>query len=172
MEGEMSFLLLGLDSLIACLAIGTVVGRRARLPLAALFGVADGGAFLLGAGAGWHVSDSASIVLQTGMLVGIGLYLLVVAANRQRLAGLSVWAVPFALTLDNLTFGLVGDRSASSLVGQAGQQALSSSLLALIGLLVAVELPRLFPALQNRVTATRMAGGALVLAAGVELLIS
>jgi len=47
----MSFLLLGLDSLIVCAAVGPLVDKRWRLPYAALFGVADGLAFLAGAGA-------------------------------------------------------------------------------------------------------------------------
>ena len=49
----MGFLLLGIDSLIACIAIGAIVDRRWRVPLAALFAIADGGAFLIGAGLGW-----------------------------------------------------------------------------------------------------------------------
>jgi hypothetical protein len=169
MEGEMGFLLLGLDSLIVCLAIGPMVSRGSRLPLAALFGVCDGVAFLLGASAGWRLSGGMSTALQTGLLVGLGLYVLLVASQRQRVAGWPVWAVPFALTLDNLTFGLV-DRSGSSLLTQAGQQALSSALLALTGLLVAAVLPRVFPALDRRLTATRFAGGALILAAPLVLL--
>ena len=36
----MGFLLLGIDSLIACIAIGALVDRRSRLWLAGLFGVA------------------------------------------------------------------------------------------------------------------------------------
>ena len=43
----MGFLLLGVDSLIAGMAIGPVVERRWRLPLAALFGIADAAVFLL-----------------------------------------------------------------------------------------------------------------------------
>ena len=48
----MGFLLLGIDSLIAGIAIGALVDRRSRPWLAALFGVADGVAFLIGAGHG------------------------------------------------------------------------------------------------------------------------
>ncbi len=74
-------------------------------------------------------------------------------------------------TMDNLTYGLVGDHSAGSLLPQAGEQALSSALLALVGLLVAVVLPRVVPVMEQRAAATRFAGGALVLAAsGLVLL--
>jgi hypothetical protein len=163
----MGFLLLGIDSLIACVAIGAIVDRGSRLRLAALFGVADAVALLIGAGLGWQISAGVSGVLTTGILVSLGLYLLVVAAGSSRVAaGWPVWVVPWALTLDNLAYGLVGDHSAGALLQDGGQQAMSSALLALVGLLVAVALPRAFPAMERRATANRVAGGALVLAAG------
>lgn len=159
----MGFLLLGVDSLIAGAAIGLIVSRRSRLPLAALFGVADGVGFLIGAGLGWRLSGGVSEALQMGTLVALGLYLLVVAAGTRRVAASwPVWVVPWVLTLDNLTYGLAGDHAAA----QAGQQALSSGLLALAGLLLAVALPRVLGVMERRVAAYRVAGGALVLAAG------
>lgn len=168
----MGFLLLGVDSFIAAVAIGAIVDRRSRLPLAALFGVADGVGFLIGAGLGWQISDGAAQVLQTASLVGIGVYLLVVAAGMSRIAALSpVWIVPLVLTLDNLTYGLVRDQTTGSLFQHAGEQALSSSLLALGGLLVAVALPRVLPVTERRLPANRVAGGALVLAAGGLMLL-
>jgi hypothetical protein len=158
----MGFLLLGIDSLIACLAIGAIVDRRWRLPLVALFGVADGAAFLIGAGLGWTLSAGLTEVLEVGTLAALGLYLLVVAAGARRLAELPVWLVPIALTADNLAYGVANDYS-GSLAGHAAQQALSSSLLALVGLLaVAAVLPRV----ERRAAAVRVAGGALLLAAG------
>jgi len=163
----MGFLLLGVDSLIAGTAIGPIVDRRSRLKLAALFGVADGVGFLLAAGLGWQLSGDMSVALQTGILVALGLWLLVVAAGMRRVAGnWPVWIVPLALTLDNLAYGLVGEHSAGSLFGHAGEQAASSALLALIGLLVAVVLPRALPVMERRTAAYRVAGGALLLAAG------
>jgi hypothetical protein len=163
----MSFLLLGIDSLIACMAIGALVERGSRLRLAALFAVADGVGFLIGAGLGWQISSGASAALTTGILVGLGLYLFIVAAGASRVAaGWTVWVVPWALTLDNLAFGLAGDHSAGTLLGDAGQQALSSSLLAFAGLAIAVGLPRVVPGMAHRAAATRFAGGALVVAAG------
>jgi hypothetical protein len=156
----MGFLLLGIDSLIACLAIGAIVDRRWRLPLAALFGVADGAAFLIGAGLGWTLSAGLTEVLEVATLAALGLYLLVVAAGSRRLAEFPVWLVPFALTLDNLAYGVA---YSGSLLGHAAEQALSSSLLALVGLLaVAAVLPRV----ERRVVAVRFAGGALLVAAG------
>jgi hypothetical protein len=158
----MGFLLLGIDSLIACVAIGAIVDRRWRLPLAALFGIADGGAFLIGAGLGWTISAGLTEVLEIGTLVALGLYLIVVAASSRRLAQLSVWVVPFALTADNLAYG-VGNDYSGALGVHAVEQALSSSLLAFAGLLVAAAV---LPRMQRRDAAIRMAGGALLLAAG------
>jgi hypothetical protein len=160
----MGFLLLGIDSLIACIAIGALVDRRSRLWLAGLFGVADGIAFLVGAGLGWQLAAGLTEGLEIGILVALGLYLLVVAGGMQRVAvHWPIWVVPFALTFDNLAFGVAGEHS-GSVFQQAGEQALSSSLLAVAGLLaVAAVLPRLE---QRREVVTRFAGGALLLAAG------
>jgi hypothetical protein len=158
----MGFLLLGIDSLIACLAIGAIVDRRWRLPLAALFAVADGSAFLIAAGLGWTLSAGLTEVLEVGTLVALGSYLLVVAASSRRLAELSVWVVPFALTVDNLAYGVGSDYS-GSLFGHAAEQALSSSLLAFAGLVAAALL---LPRMERRAAAIRVAGGALLVAAG------
>jgi hypothetical protein len=160
----MNFLLLGLDSLIACLAIGALVDRRWRPWLAVLFGVADGVAFLIGAGLGWQLSAGLTAGLEIGLLVTLGLYLVVVASSTQRMgAQWPVWVVPFALTFDNLTYGVVGEHAPGSLFAQAGEQALSSSLLAIVGLLaVATVLPRT----EHRGATARVAGGALLLATG------
>jgi hypothetical protein len=161
----MNFLLLGIDSLIACVAIGAIVERGSRLRLAALFGVADLLAFLVGAGLGWQISAGVSGALTTGILVSLGLYLIVVAAGTPRVAAnWPVWVVPWALTLDNLAYGLAGNNTA--LLQDGAQQALSSALLAYAGLLVAVALPRLVWGMERRATANRVTGGALVLAAG------
>jgi hypothetical protein len=166
----MGFLLLGLDSLIVCLAIGPIVERRSRLKLAALFGVADGVAFLIGAGLGWQLfSDGTSGVLETGILVALGLYLLVVAAGARHVtARWPVWVLPAVLVFDNLTYGIVGDHGAGSLLAHAGEQALSSALLALVGLLAAAALR---PVLAHRDHPNRIAGGALLLAAAGLVLV-
>jgi hypothetical protein len=166
----MGLLLLGLDSLIVCLAIGLIVDGRSRLKLAALFGAADGLAFVVGAGLGWQLfSDGASAVLASGMLVALALYLLVVTAGTQRVAARwPVWVLPVILVFDNLTYGLFGDHAAGSLLQQAGAQALSSALLALVGLLAAAAMR---PVIEHRVALDRVAGGALLLAAGGLVLV-
>lgn len=167
----MGFLLLGIDSLIACMAIGAIVDKRWRLPLAAMFGVADGAAFLVGAGLGWQLSEGVTIALGTGTLAALGLWLLLVATGTRRVAELwPVWVVPIALTMDNLAYGVASDYS-GSLLGHAAEQALSSSLLALIGLYVAGVLPRALPALERRAVAVRFAGAALLIATGGFLLL-
>ena len=163
----MNFLLLGVDSLIAGIAICAIVSPRARVPLAALFGIADGVVFLFGAGLGWRLPGALPEVLEIGTLVAVGLYLVVVAAGTRRVAAhWPLWVLPWALTMDNLAYGVAGEHSGASLFAHAGEQALSSSLLALVGLLAAVLLPRVVPAMEQRAAATRFAGGALVLAAG------
>jgi hypothetical protein len=166
----MSLLLLGLDSLIVCLAVGVIVDGRARLKLAALFGVADGVAFLVGAGLGLQLfSDGASTVLTSGVLVVLALYLLVVAAGTRPFAARwTVWALPAVLVFDNLTYGLLGEHAAGSVFEQAGAQALSSAALALVGLLAAAALR---PAFEHRATLDRVAGGALLLAAAGLVLV-
>ena len=156
----MNFLLLGIDSLIACLAIGALVDRRSWVWLALLFGVADAGAFLIGAGLGWGLmSEAASELIGMGTLVLLGVYLLVVAASvGQVTARWAVWVLPFVLTLDNLAFGMAGEPTSSVLA-----QALSSGMLAYLGLFAAAWLPRVLPA---RVEATKVAGAALLIGAG------
>ena len=167
----MGFLLLGIDSFIACMAIGAIVDKRWRLPLAALFGIADGCAFLIGAGLGWTISQGVTEVLEIGTLAALGVWLVVVAAGTRRFADLwPVSLLPIALTLDNLAYGVASDYS-GSLVGHAAEQALASSLLALVGLYAAAVLPRVVPALQSRAVAVRFAGAALLIATGVFLLI-
>jgi hypothetical protein len=166
----MGLLLLGLDSLIVCLAIGSIVDGRSRLKLAALFGVADGLAFLVGAGLGWQLfSDGAAAVMTSGILVALALYLLVVAAGSRRVAACwPVWILPAALIFDNLTYGLVGDHVAGSLFQHAGAQALSSALLALVGLRTAAAVRTV---IDYHAAPNRVAGGALLLAAAGLVLV-
>ena len=110
----MGFLLLGIDSFIACMAIGAIVDKRWRLPLAAAFGIADGAAFLIGAGLGWTISAGVTVVLEVGTLAALGIWLIVVAAGTRRAAELwPLWALPIALTMDNLAFGVASDYSGS-----------------------------------------------------------
>src|SRR3712207_5507251 len=120
----MHFLLLGIDSLIAGAAICLLVHPRSRLRLAALFGAADAVGFLIGAGLGWQISEGMAQSLQMGIILTLGFYLLVVAAGTRRVAAAwPVWVLPWTLTLDNLAYGLAGEGTAGSLLGQAGEQA-------------------------------------------------
>jgi hypothetical protein len=167
----MGFLLLGIDSFIACMAIGAIVDKRWRLPLAALFALADGAAFLIGAGLGWTISHGVTEVLEIGTLAALGVWLVVVAAGTRRFADVwPVWLLPIALTMDNLAYGVASDYS-GSLAGHAAEQALASSLLALVGLYVAGVLPRVLPAMERRLFAVRFAGAALLVATGGFLLL-
>jgi len=168
---RMGFLLLGIDSFIACIASGAIVDKRWRLPLAAAFGVADGAAFLIGAGLGWTISAGVTEVLEIGTLAALGVWLIAVAASTRRVAELwPLWLLPVALTMDNLAYGVASDYS-GSLLGHAAEQALSSALLALVGLYVAGVLPRVLPAMERRAVAIRFAGAALLLATGGLLLL-
>ncbi len=167
----MGFLLLGIDSLIACAAVGALVDRRSRVWLAGVFGLADGIAFLIGAGLGWTLlSQAAADVVELGTLVALGLYLLVVAVGTAQVAGRGlVWMLPVVLTVDNLTYGIAGEHQ-GAVLGQALAQTASSALLAFAGLVLAVGLPRVLPAMRQ-VAATRVAGAGLLVAAGALFLV-
>lgn len=176
----MGFLLLGLDSLIAGIAISPLVNRWShRLLLAALFGLADAIGFLVGVMVGavspLQMSDEIGESLELVLPALLGVYLILVALGigRQRVAPVSwtVWVLPFILAIDNFGYGLAGDPAAGSLLQQAfGEQALSSALLALIGLLVGVVLPRVLPAIQRRAVAAATSGVGLVVVSGVLLM--
>jgi hypothetical protein len=165
----MNFLLLGLDSLIACIAVGALVDRRSWVWFAGLFGLADCVAFLIGAGLGVGLlSAAATEVIEMGALALLGVYLLVVAAaTAQVTARKAIWLLPLALTVDNLAFGLAGQQ-AGSLAGETLAQTLSSGMLAFLGLFVAVWLPKMLPA---KVEATRIAGASLLIGAGALFLV-
>ena len=179
----MGFLLLGVDSLIACIAVGPIVSRRMAVPLVVLFGVGDGGGFLLGTAFHWSISDSLSNVLQTSILVALGLYWITLAvyskwAAKQELqqtsrARWAVWILPWALSIDNITFGLVDGVPAHASVWQsAGEQALSSSVQAGIGLAIGMSRAYLFPVERRHMAlANGIAGGALLAADGVLLVV-
>src|SRR4051812_37778656 len=162
----MGFLLLGIDSLIACAAVGALVDSRYRVQYALLFGICDLCAFLIGAGLGLTLfSAGASTVLELGTLVVLGVYLLVVAVGTAQVAASRlVWLLPVALIFDNLTYGIANDYN-GTLAGQAVSQLVSSSLMAGLGLAVAVWLPRVVPAMRHH-AASKVAGAGLLVAAG------
>ncbi len=175
----MGFLLLGVDSLIACIAVGPIISRRVAIPFALLFGVGDGGGYLLGTAFHWSVSDALSNVLQTSMLVALGIYWIALAvfarkaaqAELQSKSRWGVWILPWALSIDNITYGLVSGVPAHASVWlSAGEQALSSAVQAGIGLAIGMGIAHAFPALRRRMPlANGIAGVALIAAAGVLL---
>jgi hypothetical protein len=177
----MGFLLLGIDSLIACIAVGPIISRRWAVPFALLFGVGDGAGFLLGSAFHWSMPDNVSTIVETSVLVALGIYWIAVAifsrhavqAEQQSRSRWGVWILPWALSVDNITYGLVdGVPAHASVWASAGEQALSSALLAGIGLAISLGLVRAFPAMRNRMAlANGIAGGALIAAAGVLLLV-
>jgi hypothetical protein len=167
----MGFLLLGIDSLIACFAVGAVVDRRLWLPFAALFGVCDAGGFLLGTALHWSVPDTTASVVETAVLVALGVYWVAIALFAKRAAQTRwVWALPFVLSIDNITFGLIDHAWSSSVAVQAIEQLVSSALLAGIGLVLSAAVMRAIPKMQRSgVLTAGFAGAALIVAAPVLL---
>jgi len=175
----MGFLLLGVDSLIACIAVGPIVSRRWAVPFALLFGICDGGGYLLGTAFHWSVSDRVSNVVQTVILCALGVYWIAIAvfSKRAALAGQqstshwAIWILPFALSIDNITFGLVdGVSKNASVWASAGEQTASSAIQAGIGLAIGLGIALAFPALRRRVPlANGICGALLIVAAGALL---
>jgi hypothetical protein len=166
----MGFLLLGIDSLIACFAVGALVSRR--LPYAVLFGVCDAGGFLLGTALHWSMPDATATVVETAVLVVLGVYWVAIAVFSRRVADTRwVWALPFVLTIDNITYGLIDHAWSSSVAVQAIEQLVSSALLALVGLLLSAAVVRAIPGMRQRsaVFTAGFAGAALIVAAPILL---
>jgi hypothetical protein len=178
----MAGLLLGVDSLIACIAVGPIMQRRMSLlvPFALLFGVGDGGGFLLGSALHWSYPDNLSFLAPTVVAV-IGLYWMAVAIVSRKAAAAEenprahwgIWILPWLLSLDNITFGVVdGVSNGASVWASAGEQALSSAVQAGIGLAIGIGLAYSIPALRRRMwLANATAGGAMLVAAGVLYLV-
>jgi hypothetical protein len=120
----MGFLLLGVDSLIACIAVGPIINQRWFVPFAVLFGICDGGGYLLGQAFHWDVSESIGTTVQTTVLIALGIYWIGIAifASRPRVSRSSwlLWLLPFALSIDNITFGIVDDSTSGNIWSQAG----------------------------------------------------
>jgi hypothetical protein len=178
----MAWLLLGVDSLIACIAVGPIMSRRISvlIPFALLFGICDGGGYLLGTALHWSYPDNLGFLAPTVVAV-IGVYWIAVAIVSRRAAAAEenpkahwgVWILPWLLSLDNITYGVVdGVSSGASVWASAGEQALSSALQAGIGLAVGIGIAYSIPALRRRMwLANATAGGAMIVAAGVLFLV-
>lgn len=177
----MGFLLLGIDSLIACIAVGPIIRRRWSVPFAVLFGICDGGGFLLGSAFHWSMPDSVGNIAEVVALGVLGLYWIGIAtfsrqtalADQQSRSNWGVWILPFVLTVDNITFGVVDGVSKNASVGQsAGVQALSSAILAGLGLVIGMGIAYAIPALRRRMAlANGVCGVALLVGCGVILMV-
>ena len=117
-----------------------------------------------------RMSSGLGETLELGLPAILGIYLIGIAflgftARQAGTASVSwpVWILPIILALDNFSYGLVGNPAAGSILQQAfGEQAWSSALLALFGLLVGVALVRAVPAMQRRVVAAAASGVGLI----------
>jgi hypothetical protein len=140
--------LFGVDSLITCFAVGPLVSRRSWLPYAALMGACDGGGFLLGTAFHWSVPDTANVV-ETAVLVGLGVYRIAIAVFAPRhVEGRWIWVLPFVLSIDNITYGLIDHAWSHSVAVQAIHQLLATSLLSVVGLLASAAVMRAIPGLK------------------------
>jgi hypothetical protein len=173
-----SWLLLGVDSLIACIAVGPMMSRRMSVlvPFAVLFGVGDGGGYLLGCALHWSYPDNLGFLAPTVVAV-IGVYWIAVAIVSRKAAAAEenprarwgIWILPWLLSLDNITFGVVnGVSGGASVWASAGEQAVSSALQAGVGLAIGIAIAYSIPALRRHMwLANATAGGAMIVAAGV-----
>ncbi len=168
----MGFVALGIDSVIACLAVGALLPRRSWVPFAMLFGTADSGAFLLGTALHYEMSELTASIVSGTALLALGIYLFIVAITAQRVANTRwVWALPFALTLDNISFGLLDN--SSSVASSAALQLASSTLLALGGVVVGVAIVRAIPKVhENKIMTAGIAGVASIIAVPVLLFVA
>lgn len=113
---------LSLDSFVVALALSPLIPSRAqRWRLAALFGVGDGVAALIGSGLGWSSLGAAFAARAVPLFVLThGVYCLVAAGwNRFRADPRLAFALPVLMSLDNLVYGFgapAGDLAAPAVV--------------------------------------------------------
>jgi hypothetical protein len=84
-----------------------------------------------------------------------------------------MWILPWALSIDNITYGLVsGVPAHASVWFSASEQALSSAVQAGIGLAIGMGIAYAFPVIRRHIAlANGIAGAALIAAAGVLLVV-
>jgi hypothetical protein len=146
------------------------------VPFALLFGVGDGGGYLLGCALHWSYPDSLSFLAPTVLAV-TGVYWIAVAIVSRSAAAAEdnpksrwgIWMLPWLLTLDNITYGAVdGVSSGASVWLSAFEQALSSIIQAGVGLAIGIAVVYSIPALRRRAwLANAVAGGLMIAGAGV-----
>jgi len=153
---------LSFDSFIMSFALGSIVpSPTQRWRLAALFGVSDGLAVLVGSALGqgvWRHDVAHNIVLI--YVLAYGICCLVAAQwNKFRANPRLVFAVPVLMSLDNLAYGIGAGRSSTGIVESAAVLGLTSFALAMPGVLLwnVIRLPDV------RIKEC-LAGGALVAA--------
>lgn len=160
----LTVLFLGFDSFVACAALGPLVLARSRWRLAALFGVADAIGFVTGALVGWRLPEQLTGSARSLLVAAYGAYVLVVVtASRRSPARWPVWALPWVLAIDNLSYG-VASRPSAAVAGSATLQAVVTAALAFVGLTLAILLRRTRPRVANGV-----AGGGLLIGAALLL---
>jgi len=172
------WLLLGTDSLIACIAVGPMMSRRMSVlvPLALLFGVGDGLGYLLGCALHWSYPDSWGD-LAPAVVALLGVYWIAVAifsrkaaqAEENPKARWGVWILPWLLSLDNITYGAVDGVSHGASIGvSAVEQFASSAIQAGVGLAIGIAIAYSIPAVRRHVwLANGVAGGLMIIGAGV-----
>jgi hypothetical protein len=172
------WLLLGTDSLIACIAIGPMVSRRMSVlvPLALLFGIGDGLGYLLGVALHWSDPDSwgnlapAAVAVLGAYWIGVALVSRKAAkAEDNPKARWGVWILPWLLSLDNITYGAVdGVSHGASTYLSAFEQFASSAIQAGVGLAIGIGIAYSIPAVRRHVwLANGVAGGLMIIGAGV-----
>ena len=149
------------------------------LPYGLSYGAGDGIGYLIGTLFHFSISDTLSSVVETTLLVALGLYWIAIylvarkmqtSERLQKWSWRSIWILPVALSIDNLTYGAVtGVPANASVWASAGLQALASAGLGVIGLAVGIGLAALIPALRTRMYQTFGIVGIGVLATAAVL---
>ena len=159
-------------------AIGGV--SALAVPYGLSYGAGDGIGYLIGTLFHFSMSDTLSSVLETTLLVALGLYWIGIylfasrmqsSVQLQKWSWRGIWVLPVALSIDNLTYGAVtGIPAHDSVWASAGLQALASAGLGLVGLAIGIGLAVLIPALRTRMHRTFGIVGVGVIATAAVLL--